>query len=215
MNPQPLTLTSPVVRLEPLTLDHVPELARVGCDPSIWQWVPTPVPDADAMHAWVEIALADQVRGLALPFVILDAASGELIGSTRYGNIDRANRRVEIGWTWLAVSHQRTAANTSAKRLLLGHAFDELGAMRVELKTDALNDTSRKAIARIGATQEGIFRKHLITASGRVRDTVYFSIIDSEWPEVRCKLDARLARSGLAASSAASSHSPAALHPTS
>ncbi len=209
MNPQPVTLTGPFVRLEPLTLDHVPELARVGCDPSIWQWVPTPVPDADAMRAWAALALADQARGLALPFVIVDAISGEVIGSTRYGNIDRANRRVEIGWTWLAVSHQRSAANTNAKRLLLGHAFDDLGAMRVELKTDALNDKSRNAIARIGATQEGIFRKHLITASGRVRDTVYFSIIDSEWPAVRCKLDARLARAADAASP------PAAIAPAS
>ncbi|CAN5677251.1 GNAT family N-acetyltransferase [soil metagenome] len=215
MNPQSVTLAGPFVRLEPLTLDHVPALARVGCDPSIWNWIPTPVPDADAMHAWVALALADQARGLALPFAIIDVASGELIGSSRYGNIDRANRRVEIGWTWLAVAHQRTTANTSAKRLLLGHAFDDLGALRVELKTDALNDQSRKAIARIGATQEGISRKHLVTASGRVRDTVYFSIIRSEWPEVRCKLDARLARSDLAASSAASSPVPAALHPTS
>lgn len=203
MNPQPVTLTGPFVRLEPLTLDHVPALARVGCEPSIWNWIPTPVPDIDAMHAWVALGLADQARGLALPFVIVDAVSSEVIGSTRYGNIDRPNRRVEIGWTWLAVPHQRTAANTSAKRLLLGHAFDDLGAMRVELKTDSLNDKSRKAIARIGATQEGIFRKHLITASGRVRDTVYFSIIDSEWPAIRRTLDARLARSDTPGSASA------------
>ena len=115
-----------------------------------------------------------------------------MIGSTRYANIDRANRRLEIGWTWLARSHQRTAANTNAKRLLLGHAFDTLGAMRVELKTDALNQQSRNAILRIGATQEGIFRKHLITASGRVRDTVYFSILDTEWPAVKRRLEGRL-----------------------
>ncbi|MEP7100232.1 MAG: GNAT family protein [Burkholderiales bacterium] len=193
MNPQPVTLTGPFVRLEPLALDHVPALARVGCDPSIWNWIPTPVPDLDAMRAWVELGLDEQRRGLALPFAIVDTASGDVIGSTRYGNIDGKNRRVEIGWTWLALLHQRTPANTNAKRLLLGHAFDELGAMRVELKTDALNEKSRAAIGRIGATQEGIFRKHLITASGRVRDTVYFSILDTEWPAVRAKLDARLA----------------------
>lgn len=194
MNPQPITLNGPFVRLEPLTLDHVPALARVGLDPSIWNWIPTPLPDIDAMRAYVKLALDEQRRGLALPFAIVDATTGEVIGSTRFANIDATNRRLEIGWTWLAVSHQRSAANTNAKRLLLGHAFDALGAMRVELKTDALNEKSRNAILRIGATQEGIFRKHLITASGRVRDTVYFSILDTEWPDVRRRLDARLAR---------------------
>ena len=194
MNPQPTTLTGPFVRLEPLTIEHVPALARVGLDPSIWNWIPTPLADIDAMRAWVALGLDEQRRGLALPFAIVDALSGEVIGSTRFANIDVTNRRLEIGWTWLAVSHQRTAANTNAKRLLLGHAFDALGAMRVELKTDALNEKSRNAILRIGATQEGIFRKHLITASGRVRDTVYFSILDTEWPDVRRRLDARLAR---------------------
>jgi RimJ/RimL family protein N-acetyltransferase len=194
MNPQPITLTGPFVRLEPLTIEHVPALARVGLDPSIWNWIPTPLPDIDAMRAWVALGLDEQRRGLALPFAIVDAPTGEVIGSTRFANIDAANRRLEIGWTWLAVSHQRSAANTNAKRLLLGHAFDALGAMRVELKTDALNEKSRNAILRIGATQEGIFRKHLITASGRVRDTVYFSILDTEWPDVRRRLDARLAR---------------------
>jgi RimJ/RimL family protein N-acetyltransferase len=194
MNPQPVTLTGPFVRLEPLTIEHVPALARVGLDPSIWNWIPTPLPDIDAMRAYVRLALDEQARGLALPFAILDATTGAVVGSTRFANIDAPNRRLEIGWTWLAVSHQRSAANTNAKRLLLGHAFDALGAMRVELKTDALNEKSRTAILRIGATQEGIFRKHLITASGRVRDTVYFSILDTEWPEVRRRLDARLAR---------------------
>lgn len=194
MNPQPITLNGPFVRLEPLTLDHVPALARVGLDPSIWNWIPTPLPDIDAMRAYVKLALDEQRRGLALPFAIVDATTGEVIGSTRFANIDATNRRLEIGWTWLAVSHQRSAANTNAKRLLLGHAFDALGAMRVELKTDALNEKSRNAILGIGATQEGIFRKHLITASGRVRDTVYFSILDTEWPDVRRRLDARLAR---------------------
>jgi RimJ/RimL family protein N-acetyltransferase len=194
MNPQPITLAGPFVRLEPLTIDHVPALARVGLDPSIWNWIPTPLPDIDAMRAYVKLALDEQRRGLALPFAIVDATTGEVIGSTRFANIDAPNRRLEIGWTWLAVSHQRSAANTNAKRLLLGHAFDALGAMRVELKTDALNEKSRNAILRIGATQEGIFRKHLITASGRVRDTVYFSILDTEWPDVRRRLDARLAR---------------------
>jgi RimJ/RimL family protein N-acetyltransferase len=192
--PQPVTLAGPFVRLEPLALDHAPALARVGLDAELWRWIPTPVTTAEEMTAYVSTALDEQRRGLALPFAIVDAAHGQVIGSTRFANIDVKNRRLEIGWTWLAVSHQRTAANTNAKRLLLAHAFEQLGAMRVELKTDALNEKSRNAILRLGAVQEGIFRKHLITASGRVRDTVYFSILDSEWPAVRSKLDERLAQ---------------------
>jgi len=190
--PAPVTLTSPVVRLEPLTLSHVDALARVGLDPELWRWIPNPITSADEMRAYVLTALDEQQRGLALPFAIVDAASAEVIGSTRYAAIDVRNRRLEIGWTWLARSHQRTRANTTAKRLLLGHAFDTLGANRVELKTDALNEKSRNAIARIGATQEGIFRQHVVCASGRIRDTVYFSILATEWPAVRGRLDERL-----------------------
>jgi RimJ/RimL family protein N-acetyltransferase len=192
--PQPVTLSGPFVRLEPLALEHASALARVGLDSVLWRWIPTPVTTAEEMNEYVSTALDEQRRGLALPFAIVDAAHGQVIGSTRFANIDVNNRRLEIGWTWIALSHQRTAANTNAKRLLLAHAFEELGATRVELKTDALNERSRSAILRIGAVQEGIFRKHLVTASGRVRDTVYFSILDSEWPAVRSKLDERLAR---------------------
>jgi RimJ/RimL family protein N-acetyltransferase len=192
MNLQPVTLNGRHVRLEPLRAEHVPALARVGLAPEIWRWIPTPVTTPGEMRSYVATALDEQQRGVSLPFVILDAATNEVIGSTRFGAIEPKHRRVEIGWTWLAVSHQRTAANTEAKRLLLGHAFEVLGAMRVELKTDALNEKSRNAIRRIGAKEEGIFRQHLITASGRVRDTVYHSIIESEWPEVRRRLDQRL-----------------------
>jgi len=192
MNLQPVTLTGRHVRLEPLRAEHVPALARVGLAPEIWRWIPTPVTTQGEMRSYVATALDEQQRGVSLPFAIVDAASNEVIGSTRFGAIEPKHRRVEIGWTWLAVSHQRTAANTEAKRLLLGHAFEVLGAMRVELKTDALNEKSRNAIRRIGAVEEGIFRRHLITASGRVRDTVYHSIIESEWPEVRRRLDERL-----------------------
>ena len=192
MDIQPVTLAGPPVRLEPLNLAHLPGLARVGLDPQLWTLVPTPMSTLADMQAYVERALDEQARGVSLPFAIVVPASGEVVGSTRYGAIDRANRRLEIGWTWVARAHQRTPVNTAAKRLLLGHAFETLGAMRVELKTDALNTTSRNAILRIGATQEGIFRKHLITASGRVRDTVYFSILDTEWPEAKRRLDARL-----------------------
>ena len=193
--PVPVTLTSPVVRLEPLTRAHVDALsrARVGLDAELWRFIPTPVTSPEEMHAYVATALDEQARGVSLPFAIVDAASGELVGSTRFGNIDVKNRRLEIGWTWVARSHQRTRANTAAKRLLLGHAFETLLANRVELKTDVLNEKSRNAIGRIGAKQEGIFREHVVCASGRIRDTVYFSILASEWPQVRRDLDARLA----------------------
>jgi RimJ/RimL family protein N-acetyltransferase len=188
MKIEPVTLRGPAVRLDPLTIDHVAALARAGLDPELWRWIPTPVTSAEEMRTYVMAALDEQRRGVSLPFVIIDQATDQVIGSTRYGNIDTSHRRLEIGWTWLTSARQRTAANTEAKLLLLTHAFETLGAIRVELKTDALNDKSRKAIARIGATEEGTFRHHMITASGRVRDTVYFSIIDAEWPAIKATL---------------------------
>ncbi|MBZ5525382.1 MAG: GNAT family N-acetyltransferase [Acidobacteriia bacterium] len=191
---EPVVLRGTAVRLEPLTIDHVEALARVGLDPELWRWIPTQVTTTEEMRAYVMTALDEQRHGVSLPFVIVDQASGQVIGSTRYGNIQPAHHRLEIGWTWITPAWQRTAVNTEAKLLLLTHAFETLGAMRVELKTDALNEKSRKAILRIGAMEEGTFRKHIITASGRVRDSVYFSIIDTEWPAVKMKLQRRLAR---------------------
>jgi RimJ/RimL family protein N-acetyltransferase len=188
-----VTLTSPVVRLEPLTLAHVDALARVGLDAELWRFIPTPITSPEEMHVYVATALDEQARGVSLPFAIVDTAGDAVIGSTRFANIDVRNLRLEIGWTWLARSHQRTRANTAAKRLLLGHAFEALGANRVELKTDVLNEKSRTAIARIGGVQEGIFRQHVVCASGRIRDTVYFSILATEWPAVARGLDERLA----------------------
>ena len=144
------------------------------------------------MAAYVETALKEQERGVALPFAIVEKATGRAIGSTRYGNIERTHHRVEIGWTWVARQWQRTAVNTEAKYLLLRHAFETLGCMRVELKTDSLNERSRAAILRIGAKEEGIFRNHMITASGRIRHTVYFSVVESEWPVVKARLETML-----------------------
>ncbi len=144
------------------------------------------------MAAYIETALSEQERGVSLPFAIVEKGTGRAIGSTRYGNIERGHHRVEIGWTWVAREWQRTAINTEAKYLLLRHAFESLGCMRVELKTDSLNEKSRAAILRIGGKEEGIFRNHMITASGRIRHTVYFSIIDSEWPAVKARLEAKL-----------------------
>jgi len=193
MNAQPVTLQGRHVRLAPLQADDATALAEVGLDPALWQWVPTPMHDVADMRAYVDTALAEQARGVALPFTIVDVGSGRIIGSTRYANIVPEHRRLEIGWTWLARAFQRTAANSEAKLLLLTHAFEALGAQRVELKTDALNAQSRAAILRIGATEEGTFRSHMIIpGSGRIRDTVYFSILASEWPAAKARLAGRL-----------------------
>lgn len=194
MKVEPVVLQGTAVRLDPMAIDHVAALARVGLEPELWRWIPTQVTSEEEMRAYVQTALAEQSRGMALPFVIVDQAGGQVIGSTRYGNIERAHRRLEIGWTWLTPAYQRTRANTEAKLLLLAHAFETLGAIRVELKTDALNTQSRNAILRIGAKEEGTFRQHMVTASGRLRDSVYFSILDGEWPAVKAKLLARLAQ---------------------
>ena len=192
MHVAPVTLAGSHVRLEPLTSAHVPGLARVGLDAAIWRWGLSSLTTTEDMRAYVETALAEQRRGVSLPFAIIAQANDEVIGSTRYGNIAPPDHRLEIGWTWLAPPHQRTAANTEAKLLLLTHAFESLGAMRVEFKTDALNVQSRAALARLGAVEEGTFRKHMLTASGRVRDSVYFSIVDTEWPAVKARLTSRL-----------------------
>ena len=188
----PVVLEGRYARLEPLTIDHVQPLAQVGLDEDLWRWIPVPVRSAADMKAYIETALKERDSGVAVPFVQIERASGRVVGSTRYANIDRQHHRLEIGWTWVAPPWQRTVINTEAKYLLLRHAFESLGCMRVELKTDSLNERSRAAIVRIGAVQEGIFRNHMITSTGRVRHTVYFSIIDSEWPQVKARLETRL-----------------------
>jgi RimJ/RimL family protein N-acetyltransferase len=192
MKVSPVTLEGRHVRLEPLTMAHLPGLADVGLDEVLWRWIPTPVRTAQEMEAYIQTALDEQARGVSLPFAIIEKATGRAIGSTRYGSIERTHHRVEIGWTWVARDWQRSAVNTEAKYLLLTHAFETLGCIRVEFKTDSLNDRSRAAILRIGAREEGLFRNHMITASGRIRHTVYFSIVDSEWPTVKTPLEAML-----------------------
>jgi N-acetyltransferase len=188
MNVEPVTLRGRVVRLEPMALEHVEALSRVGLEPELWHWTPTAATSPEAMRAYVLTALDERRHGVSLPFVVIDQTNDGIIGSTRYGNISPSHRRLEIGWTWLTPSSQRTGANTECKLLLLTHAFETLRAIRVEFKTDVLNQKSRDALLRIGAVEEGTFRKHLITDSGRVRDTVYFSIIDTEWPAVKTRL---------------------------
>jgi RimJ/RimL family protein N-acetyltransferase len=188
----PVTLEGRHVRLEPLAKTHLAGLAEVGLDEELWRWIPTPVRTVEELAVYIETALNEQERGISLPFALVEKATGRAIGSTRYGNIDRTHHRVEIGWTWVARGWQRTAANTEAKYLLLRHAFESLGCIRVELKTDSRNERSRAAILRIGAREEGIFRNHMITASGRIRHSVYYSMVDSEWPAVKNRLEAIL-----------------------
>ena len=144
------------------------------------------------MRAFIGLSLADQLAGSALPFVVRTRHDGRIVGSTRFGNIAVAHRRAEIGWTWYAADVQRTPVNTECKLLLLRHAFETLKLNRVEFKTDSLNVRSRAALARIGATQEGMFRNHMVVQGGRIRHTVYFSITCEEWPRVRGDLDRKL-----------------------
>jgi N-acetyltransferase len=192
MNVAPVILEGRHVRLEPLSQAHHADLAAVGLAEDLWRWIPTPVRTPEEMAGYIATALEEQACGVALPFALMEKAGGRAIGSTRYGNIDRTHHRVEIGWTWVAPEWQRTAVNTEAKYLLLRHAFETLGCIRVELKTDSLNERSRAAILRIGAREEGTFRNHMITGSGRIRHSVYFSILDSEWPDVKSRLQMKL-----------------------
>src|SRR5882724_660508 len=188
----PVALEGRNVRLEPLTKTHLTGLAEVGLDEELWRWIPVPVRTMEELAGYIDTALEEQTRGVSLPFALIEKATGRAVGSTRYGNIDRTHHRVEIGWTWVARGWQRSAMNIEAKYLLLRHAFETLGCIRVELKTESLNEKSRAAILRIGAKEEGIFRNHMITASGRIRHTVYFSLLDSEWPAVKARLESML-----------------------
>jgi RimJ/RimL family protein N-acetyltransferase len=182
------------VRLEPISLDHLAGLTEAGRDPRIWTWMPADGSTADGMAAIVQAAVAGLEARTMLPFVTIEQATNRVVGSSRYLNLAPADLRLEIGWTWIDPAFQRTAVNTEAKLLMLGRAFDELGCRRVELKTDALNEQSRAAILGIGATFEGIFRRHMVMAGGRARDSAYYSILDGEWPAIRDLLRARLDR---------------------
>ena len=189
-----VTLAGRHVRLEPLSRAHLPALQAAGADEKLWTYFVWSFAAPEAMKRFVESALADQQAGTALPFAIVDVASGATVGSTRFGMIDRHHRRAAIGWTWLAPAHQRGALNTEMKYLMLRHAFEALGLLRVEFKTDVLNEKSRRALERIGATQEGIFRNHMVMHTGKIRDSVWFSVIDRDWPRVKQRLEALMAR---------------------
>jgi N-acetyltransferase len=196
MDLTPVTLEGRHVRLEPLSPAHAADLVRVALDAELWRWTPTQIHSAADLTAYIETALAAQRAGTAVPFATVERATGRAIGTTRFGNIDAANRRVEIGWSWLGREFQRRAFNTEAKLLMLAHAFDHLDCVRVELRADALNTKSRTAIARLGAREEGVLRHHTILPDGRLIDWVYYSVLRDEWPGVRAGLERMLASHG-------------------
>ncbi len=194
--------------MEPLSLGHISGLTDVGLDSEIWRWMPVSVQTPGEMRVLVENALRDAADGSQVPFATVERASNRVVGSTRYLNVDGPNRRLEIGWTWISPHWQRSAINTEAKLLMMRHAFDTLGALRVEFKTDSLNERSRNALLGIGAIEEGILRNHMITQGGRRRHSVYFSVIEEEWPRVKQDLETRLARHARAVDAAAAEGLP-------
>jgi RimJ/RimL family protein N-acetyltransferase len=194
IHPHPVVLEGGGLRLEPITEAHAEALATAAADGRLWELWFTSVPPAEGMRAYVAAALQGQRDGHMLPWVVREMASGAVIGSTRYHDIVREIDRVEIGYTWYAQSRQRTHVNTACKRLLLGHAFETLGCKVVGLRTDGFNFRSQRAIEALGAKRDGVIRHHAQRRDGTVRDTVIYSILAAEWPDVRRHLDLRLAR---------------------
>jgi len=191
---EPVVLEGRLVRLEPLRMDHLPALAEVAFAPEIWKWMPMYVTSEADLRLWIEQALDQAAVGRALPWVMWSKSSGRIIGSTRYMEIDARNRGLEIGGTWLAPAYQRSGINVEAKYLQLRHAFETLGAVRVSFKTHHNNLPSQSAIAALGAKPEGVFRNHMIMPDGSFRHSVWYSIIQEEWPEIKAGLEARMAR---------------------
>lgn len=195
MNPTPVVLYGDAAKLEPLDPSHAEDLLAAGADPEIWRYMPIPQPGSvTEVRKWIDEAWKLAATGEQLPFAIIDPETGRAVGSTRYLEIHRNWRTLEIGWTWLAASVQRTAVNTEAKLMLLKHAFEDQGALRVQFKTDGRNLRSQEALERLGAVKEGVLRKQRINHDGYVRDAVYYSILDDEWPAVKQRLTARLQR---------------------
>jgi RimJ/RimL family protein N-acetyltransferase len=185
----PVTLTGRFVRLEPLMRAHVDALDRIAYAPSIWTWMPRTLTDRASLEAWVDEALAAEKTGTTLAFATVLRAENLVVGSTRYLNISARDGRMEIGGTWIAPEHQRSVVNTEAKLLMLTHAFETLGATRIEFKTHAKNDKSRRAIERIGGVFEGLHRKHMLHQDGSRRDSAWYSILDDEWPALKIRLE--------------------------
>jgi RimJ/RimL family protein N-acetyltransferase len=191
---RPVVLEGSRVRLEPLAPEHFEDLRLVALDPPLWRWTIMGPQDEAGLRRWFDTALANAAAGIERPFATVDRSSGRAIGSSRFLSIVPEHRRLEIGWTWVATAFQRTGANREAKLLQLTHAFETLGANRVEFKTHSRNERSRAALAGIGATFEGVFRSHMIMPDGSLRDSAYFSVIAPEWPAVKAGLEASLAR---------------------
>jgi len=191
---EPVVLEGERVRLEPLARSHVDDLLLVAFDPTLWRWTLARPTDRAGLEAWVEAALENRAAGTEMPFVTVDRASGRAVGSTRFMSIVPEHRRLEIGWTWLGGAYHRTGANREAKYLQLRHAFETLGANRVEFKTDALNERANPALLGIGATFEGAFRDHMVMPEGRLRTSNYYSVIAPEWPAVKARLETALGR---------------------
>ncbi|MBI5363646.1 MAG: GNAT family N-acetyltransferase [Planctomycetes bacterium] len=195
VDPKPVTLEGASVRLAPLAREHAEELFAAAQDDRVWSYMPRARPKrVEDVLDWIDEALRLAEKGEVVPFAQIERAHGRAIGSTRYMDLRRAHRGLEIGWTWIAPAFQRTAVNTEAKLLLLAHAFEALGALRVQLKTDARNARSQRAIERLGAVREGVLRQHIVCPDGFVRDSVMFSITRAEWPAVKARLHARLAQ---------------------
>jgi RimJ/RimL family protein N-acetyltransferase len=193
MKVDPVTLTGCVVRLEPLSEDHVPDLSQVGLDERIWRFMRYGQIGSEAkLYDWVLELLHLQECNTDLPFAVIYLETGQAVGCTRYLNISPENRSVEIGGTWYGLDHQQTAVNTECKYLLLRHAFENLGCIRVQFKTDTRNQHSQQALNRIGAVQEGILRNHMINPDGYVRDSIFYSILASEWPRVKALLEDKM-----------------------
>lgn len=183
------------VCLQPLSLDHHKALCEIGLEEELWRWTPYQIITSDQMQNYLSEALKEEAEGRALPFVTIEKKNGQIVGSTRFGNIDCTHRHVEIGWTWITPKWQRSFVNTEAKYLMLKYAFEELCCLRVEFKTDSLNERSRRALLRIGGKEEGTFRNHMVTWSGRIRHSVYYSITDAEWSTVKASLEEKLKNS--------------------
>lgn len=192
---QPVLLRGNIVRLEPLQESHIDALGDVAYDPALWQYTMTHISNRNELETYVHAALAVAAHGTGLPFVTVLQKENRIIGSTRFANYDRESRRIEIGWTWVAPPWQRSGANVEAKLLMMTHAFEQLGCHRVEFKTDVLNHKSRNALLGIGATEEGVLRQHSIVWNGRIRDSIYYSVLAPEWPGVKARLSERLSMS--------------------
>ena len=195
MDPLPITLEGRTVRLEPLDIErHWDGLLAIAMEASLWRYTTAKIRTQGDLRRYLDVALDEQSRGRSLPFATVHRESGRVAGCTRFGNIERTHRRVEIGWTWIGVEFQRTAVNTEAKYLMLRHAFESWGFRRVEFKTSSINDKSKTAMRRLGLVEEGTMRKHMLNDDGGSRDTTYFSVVDDEWPAMKARLEGMLAR---------------------